>query len=96
MFNRERLNELQASAELLAAEADIYRGLLRADSTSLQNRLSWLNRLGQNLSPVSPWLLGGAFAAGLLVVRNWGRTLRWVPAALSAWRVASGFLGRTR
>jgi len=94
MFNRERLNELETSAELLVAQAEIYRGLLRADSASLQHRLGWLNRLTEKLRPANPWLLGGAIAAGLLVIRGWGRALRWVPAAISIWRVARSFLGR--
>ncbi len=96
MFNRERLNELEASAQLLVAQAEIYRGLLGAESASVQRRLGWLNRLTESLRPAGPWLLGGAVAAGLLAMRGWSRALRWVPAALSGWRIARSFLGHNR
>lgn len=96
MFKRERLNELEASAQLLVAQADMYRGLLGVDSASVQRRLGWLNRLTESLRPAGPWLLGGAFAAGLLAMRGWRGRLRWIPAAFSAWRIARGLLDHNR
>lgn len=95
MLNGERLKELNASAELLVAQADLYRGLLRVDGASLEHRLGWLNRASATIRPVSPWLLGGAVAAGLIAMRGWSRAVRWLPAALSAWRLARTFLGRS-
>ena len=94
MLNRERLNELNASADMLAAQAEIYRGMLQADALLLQQRLGWVERFSSSAGRVSPWLLGGAAAAGFLMLRRWGGILRIVPTALSVWRIIRPILGR--
>jgi hypothetical protein len=94
MLNRERLNELNASAEMLAAQAEIYRGMLQADALMLQQRLGWVERFSGSARRVSPWVLGGVAATGVLILRRWGGVLRIVPTALSVWRMIRPFLGR--
>jgi hypothetical protein len=93
MLDEERLKDLRASSELLVHQAEVYRGLLQTDAVSLQQRLGWLNRVSESVRPASPWLVAGALTVGFFAFRRWGKVMRWVPAALSAWRFARGIVG---
>jgi hypothetical protein len=85
MSSQERLNDLADRKRLLIAQADLHRALIQAECVNARVRLDWLDAAREKLRG-GPWLLAGGAVGGMLAARHWRTALKWVPAALAAWR----------
>ena len=82
-----RLNELRARKELILAEADLHRQLLKLE------RLRWEQRgaeAQQLMGEKRWWLLAGAAVAGVVLARRWSGLAKWLPTAIATTRAMLG------
>lgn len=84
MVSEKELDRLRAQRELLVAQCDVQRGIVRVDCARLRGSFGWLDRGSEWVHRARPWLPLLAPVAGFLVVRRWrqvlrvaGRTLGW-------------------
>jgi FlaA1/EpsC-like NDP-sugar epimerase len=85
-----RLNRLAERKRLLVLQADLHRHLIASE------RLRWQERVDTAREQVQTgrwWLIVGAAVAGWLLVRRLGGVARWLPAALTAARLAQSLRG---
>jgi hypothetical protein len=92
VFQSPELIEIEDAQRLLIAKSDLQRNLLRAECVMLGQRLDWTQNLPGKLAGGSRWLMPVAALAGFLALRGGGRLFRWVPTALTAWRMVSPLL----
>jgi hypothetical protein len=78
--------DLQVRKRLLTMQADLHRGLLKAEAANLRAQWSWVSEVGQKARSLNPWVSVGAAALGLVAAWRGRRLARWVPVALAAWR----------
>jgi hypothetical protein len=88
MFAQRQMNELAERRRLLMMEADLHRSLIGLERESLRARIADLQAARERASSNSPWLIAGGAVAGLLALRHWRKLASWIPAALTALRVA--------
>jgi hypothetical protein len=93
MFDRKRLNELEAAQNLLVLQSDLQRAHFGLELASLHEALPWAGR-----SPISflgsPLVVAAGVAGLLLSMRKFRSALKWMPMALTAWRMVSRFRSR--
>lgn len=87
MAASQRLNELAERKRLLLLEADLHRNLLGLECTALRARVAGLTDIRKQLAARSPLVLGGSAIAGWVAVRHWRKAIRWLPQAVSLWRM---------
>jgi hypothetical protein len=87
------MNDLAERKRLLTIEADLHRNLISVECARMRDRVKSLTSLGtlpkylSFLAPTNPWVIGGTAIAGALAARNWGKAIKWLPAAFSLWRL---------
>lgn len=86
MSPEREITTLAERKRLLLLESQLHRNLIALECQGLRARLDTLDNLRARLSRLNPWLLAGAGTAGLLAAGRWRSLLRWLPAALAAWR----------
>ncbi len=94
MSAKERLNELAGRRKLLLLEGDLHRNLISLEREKLRARLAGLKDVRGRIAAGGPWLVAGGAVAGLLAVRRWPKVVKWIPAALTAVRLARSLKGR--
>jgi hypothetical protein len=88
MFAQRQMNELAERRRLLVMEADLHRNLISLERESLHARIAALREARERVTSSKPLLLAGSAVAGLVAMRHWRKLARWIPAALTALRVA--------
>ncbi len=87
------MNELAERKRLLLLEADLHRNLISLECAQMRDRVKSMTSLGgltkylSFLSPTNPWVIGGTAIAGAVAARNWGKAIKWLPAAIYLWRL---------
>jgi hypothetical protein len=82
----ENLTDLADRKQLLILQADLHRAVLETEVASARSRLLWVTEVREKLPKLSGWVTVGGAVAGFLVLRRWRTAVKWVPAAVSAWR----------
>ena len=71
---------------MLLLEAELHRSVIGLECEGLRARLADLQAARARVAAGGPWLVAGSAVAGLLAMRHWRKSLRWIPAALTALR----------
>lgn len=84
MVSEKELAQLQARKELLVAQCDLQRGILRVECARLRSSLHWMERGASWVQRLRPWLPLAVPVVGFLVARRWktmlgyaGKTVGW-------------------
>lgn len=93
MFAKQRLNELAERRRLLVMEADLHRSLIGLERERFRERLAGLRAAREKVASNSPWLVAVSTVAGLLALRHRSKLVRWITAALTAFRWAQSLKG---
>lgn len=91
MFAESELEKLEETRRLLMAEADIHRSRLCLEAVGWSARLEEVQSVQRSFKAYRGLLVAGAAVVGLIAARRGGSLLRWIPAALGAWRSIRGF-----
>lgn len=91
MSSKERLKQLEHAQELVVLESDIHRRLIGVEFAALRSRSGWLTSAAGAVPRTRRWWMPAAVVAGVLVARNWGKALRWLPLAFSGYRFVRKF-----
>ena len=86
MLEERQLSILNDRKRVLILEAELNRGLIRAECAILRSRFAWLHAASGQLAAHRPWVAAGGIAAGTMAARHWRKLLRFIPAAVAAWR----------
>lgn len=84
MFPSTRLKELAQRKQLLLLQSDLHRELITVERHVLHARLQAAT---DSVKSNRWWLIGGALGAGWMTFRSGGKLTRWLPLALTAWRL---------
>ncbi len=90
MVSEKELAELRARRELLVAQCDLQRGILRLECAKLQDSLSWMQRGADWAHRFRPWLPFAVPVLGFLVARRWKTVLGYAGKAVGSrllWRL---------
>ncbi len=79
--------------QLLLAQSEAHRLLIRLECQNLKSSVSWLKPVGGVVKAVRPyrWVMGAA--AGLLLARRGRSLLQWALRGWEAWRFVRRFVG---
>ena len=81
------MNDLAERKRLLILESELHRSIILVEAEGIKSRLQFITQLRQQVSPRNPWFVGGSALAGLLAVRHWRKTIRWLPQAFAVWKL---------
>lgn len=77
------MSDFTRRKRLLVAQADLHRELLGLERASWRKCHDAADAFaGRNRW----WLIGGAIAGGVVLVRNWRGLAHWLPTLIAVWR----------
>ncbi len=84
MVSEKELARLRARRDLLVAQCDLQRGILRLECERLRESLGWMRRGADWAHRLKPWLPFAVPVLGFLAARRWktvlayaGKTVGW-------------------
>ena len=84
------MNHLAARKQLLVREAKLHREIIALERLNIGETV---NRTRDNLQSNRWWLIGGFACAGWLLSGRLAGIAKWMPAAMTAARIAQRFRG---
>lgn len=84
------MNHLAARKQLLVREAKLHREILALERLNIRETI---DRTRENLQSNRWWLIGGFACVGWLLSGRLAGIAKWMPAAMTAARIAQRFRG---
>jgi len=82
----QNLTSLAERKRILVLQADLHRAILEMEIARARSGWQWIRDLRERATGHSWWVAGGGALAGFLILRRWRKALKWIPAAMTAWR----------
>ena len=92
MFSGSKLKELEEAKQLLIAQAELHRSMLRMEAAGWTSRLARIQGVRDSLMSYKGIIMTVAAGAGLIAATRGRSVFRWIPTALSMWRSVRGIL----
>ena len=91
MVPEQKLSALQERKELLVAQCDLHRGIIRVEMARTSESFGWIGRARQALEKARPWVPLAAPVVGFVLARNW-RALLKLSGSSIGWKLIGQLL----